>query len=828
MKQQKPPDEEELQEGDLRHHLLEELSDGPPGDLGRGPRPRREAPERRSRKVPGRLIVKYREKVLSKAVKELSLAGIMSRNGQYPRVDGAAFLTRVLSAMSETADELVGIKSATVLEALDMMIVEVFNNSKASEYISKLSASLLHSEEVEYVEPDQEVSLADFAVGQDLSGGPYPNDPKFSEQWGMYNRVSNTDSKVLMAWRHLGINGSSFPGPGGHPRSENAPKRDVIVAVIDTGVDFTHPDLAENMWVNEKELYGRPGVDDDLNGYVDDIYGYDFANNKGTPVDDEGHGTHCAGTIAARGNNNEGISGINWRGVKIMALKFLRGNGIGFLSDSVKAINYAIKMGANILSNSWGGGSFSQATYDAIKRSIDKNMLFVVAAGNDHNNNDIRPTYPSAYQLPNVLSVAAIDIYGRLGVFSNYGQRSVDMAAPGVDILSTSSNRGYKRLSGTSMACPFVSGAAALLYAFDPNLTFDQAKALLLRSVTVLPALRSSVRTSGTLNIHRAVQMMTQEAYNQGGGGGGAPRTGSSWISYSVSETIGPHASSTLRLTAFGEKPGSFTSTLVHPEAQGPSSQRKQHQPRTLLRGPRGSEDRDPHLQLRNRHSGVHGRVREHGGRRPRARKKGQVQGLPSPRNRPDGGGGPGEQRAPGELRPQLPRGLHQRALDAEVQQGSSLAPLLSARQGVREGVPQVSVRQKHRAFRGLGRHQRPRLPRAVLPGLLPSGERETRDQALLQGVRDRGQAALHKQDRAGPGGLGLGTDRLQGPGELPQAQGLSEVQDAEGRRPLQARGRPGLRPDDASGGPVSLQVLLQSGALGGAPSLQEKDRAQT
>ncbi|OII73402.1 subtilisin-like serine protease [Cryptosporidium ubiquitum] len=565
MKQQKPPADDEQYE-----HMLGEFSemenyDDEDHDEEQNQRINPEGtpkgPGSRTKGIPGRLIIKYKEKVLSKAVKELRVAGIMSKNGQYPKLDGVAFLTRVVSALSESADELVGIKSATVLEALDMMIVEVFNNSKASEYISKLSASLLHSDEVEYVEPDQEVRLADFGISSD-SGAVYPNDPKFGEQWGMYNRVANTDSKVLMAWKHLGINTSAPKGPEGYYTSENQPKREVIVAVIDTGVDFTHPDLVDNMWINEKELYGRPGVDDDMNGYVDDIYGYDFANNRGAPVDDEGHGTHCAGTIAAKGNNYEGISGINWKGVKIMALKFLRGNGIGFLSDSVKAINYAIKMGANILSNSWGGGSFSQATYDAIKRSIDKNMLFVVAAGNDRNNNDIRPTYPSAYQLPNVLSVAAIDIHGRLGVFSNYGHRSVDMAAPGVDILSTSSNKGYKRLSGTSMACPFVSGAAALLYAFDPSMTFDQAKTLILKSVTVLPTLRNSVRTSGTLNIYRAVQIMSQEAYNQENGKE-SPRMGISWITFKAPDTIGPQSSSTLKLKAYGEKPGSFTSTLV-------------------------------------------------------------------------------------------------------------------------------------------------------------------------------------------------------------------------------------------------------------------------
>ncbi|KAK6589807.1 subtilisin-like serine protease [Cryptosporidium xiaoi] len=567
MKQQKPPDD---------YSEYENESDGENNIERSGGYVKYKNSENKKHEVPGRLIVKYKEKVLSRAVKEFSLGGIMSKNGQYPKKDGISFLSKVVSALSDTTEELVGIKSATILEALDMMIVEVFNDSRASEYISKLSASFLRSEEVEYVEPDQEVRLADYVTGMGGIGGiggngEFPNDPKFGEQWGMYNKVSNTDSKVLQAWRHLGINYSGYLNGGYSSRIENTPKREVIVAVIDTGVDYTHPDLVENMWINERELYGRPGVDDDLNGYVDDIYGYDFANNKGTPIDDEGHGTHCAGTIAAKGNNNEGISGINWNGVKIMALKFLRGNGVGFLSDSVKAINYAIKMGAHILSNSWGGGSFSQATYDAIKRSIDKNMLFVVAAGNDRNNNDIRPTYPSAYQLPNVLSVAAIDIYGRLGIFSNYGHRSVDIAAPGVDILSTSSNKGYKRLSGTSMACPFVSGAVALLYAFDPNMTFDYAKSLLLKSVTILNSLRSSVKTSGTLNIHKAVQMMNQEVYNNIGNNDGGNNVNSdkdvirkeAWIVFKAPEIIGPKSSSILKLKAIGEKSGLYSSSLV-------------------------------------------------------------------------------------------------------------------------------------------------------------------------------------------------------------------------------------------------------------------------
>ncbi|EEA08366.1 S8/S53 family serine protease, putative [Cryptosporidium muris RN66] len=510
----------------------------------------------------GRLIVKYKEKVLSRAVKEFNIIGIMSKNGQYPRNEGVQFLSKVLSKISETAEELVGIKSATVLDALDMMIVEVLNTSRTPDYITKLSNSFLYSDEVEYVEVDQEVSLSDH-FSTDVKGS-LPNDPKFSEQWGMHNKLTNIDARVLLAWEHLGIN-SANGKYSTYNDIEGRSRRDVIVAVIDTGVDFSHPDLVDNMWINQKEYYGRPGVDDDMNGYVDDIYGYDFANNKGTPIDDEGHGTHCAGTIAAKGNNSEGISGINWNGVKIMALKFLRGSGIGFLSDSVKAINYAIKMGAHILSNSWGGGTFSQATYDAIRRSIDKNMLFIVAAGNDHNNNDVRPTYPAAYQLPNVISVAAIDYNGRLGIFSNYGHRSVDLAAPGVDILSTSAHKGYKKLSGTSMACPYVSGAAAMLYYFDPTITFDSVKSILLKSVTPLSSLRNSVRASGILNLYKAIKMMqNKKSYIEENprevNSGGTPEH--TWIVFKIPNTIGPKGSSSLQITGIGEKSGVYTASL--------------------------------------------------------------------------------------------------------------------------------------------------------------------------------------------------------------------------------------------------------------------------
>ncbi len=290
---------------------------------------------------------------------------------------------------------------------------------------------------------------------------------------------------------------------------------EVVVAVIDTGVDYTHPDLAANMWVNSAEIPGN-NLDDDGNGIKDDIHGARFVSSpNGNPMDDNSHGSHVAGTIGAVGNNALGVVGVNWR-VKIMALKFLSSSGSGTLSGAIQAINYVVLMkdrGVNVrvVNNSWGGGSYSQALRDAISRANDAGIVFTAAAGNESNDNDLSPSYPAGYDVPNVVSVAAIDADGNIAGFSNYGASSVDIAAPGVDILSTTPGATYATYSGTSMATPHVSGALALLFATEPSLSAGQAITRLYEAGITLGTLSGVVRTGRTLNVNRMVRNQTAD-----------------------------------------------------------------------------------------------------------------------------------------------------------------------------------------------------------------------------------------------------------------------------------------------------------------------------
>lgn len=322
-----------------------------------------------------------------------------------------------------------------------------------------------------------------------------PNDPRFGELWGLHNvgqSSGTTDADIDAPEAWAAATGGS-----------------VIVAVIDTGVDYNHPDLAANMWVNLSERDGQPGHDDDGNGYVDDIHGYDFANNDGDPLDDHNHGTHVAGTIAAVGNNGIGITGVNWN-AQIMALKFLDASGNGEVADAVAAINYAVANGAKISNNSWGGNEpFSQAMYGAIRAARDAGHIFVAGAGNGFFgfplDNDEIPFYPSSFDLNNIIAVAATDRNDQIASFSNYGATTVDLAAPGVDILSTTPNNTYSVFSGTSMATPHVAGAAALLWSLNPEWSYDQVINRLLTTVDVLPQLEGLMVTGGRLNLAAAL-----------------------------------------------------------------------------------------------------------------------------------------------------------------------------------------------------------------------------------------------------------------------------------------------------------------------------------
>jgi len=290
--------------------------------------------------------------------------------------------------------------------------------------------------------------------------------------------------------------------------------KNVVVAIIDTGVNFDLPDLEGQAWINLAEANGKPGVDDDGNGYIDDIHGYDFIHNTGRVTDDNGHGTHCAGIIGAKADD-KGVVGVSPH-VSIMALKFLDKSGRGNLAMAVKAIDYATKMGAHIMNNSWDGGPKSSSIQEAIERANEAGILFVAAAGNGDRrgqgiNNDIQPSYPASFTTPNVISVAALQNNGRLTTFSNYGN-SVHLAAPGFGILSLAMDYYFqdnglvgKRWSevyfnGTSMAAPFVTGVAALLKAQNPHISAIEMKRKILSSVTPLPSLKGKIFTGGLLN----------------------------------------------------------------------------------------------------------------------------------------------------------------------------------------------------------------------------------------------------------------------------------------------------------------------------------------
>lgn len=281
---------------------------------------------------------------------------------------------------------------------------------------------------------------------------------------------------------------------------------DVIVAVIDTGIRYTHQDLQSQMWVNPGEIPGN-GVDDDKNGFIDDVHGINAITGSGDPFDDNDHGTHVAGTIGAAANNGHPHVGVAWN-LRLMACKFLTSEGFGAVSDAITCIDYAVTMGARILNNSWGGGPFDQALLDSIRRARTRGVLFVAAAGNDGLNNDDIPTYPASYDLDNIISVAALDRNDNLADFSNFGANSVDIGAPGVEIFSTiaASDQDYDFMQGTSMATPHVTGVAALLASVFPEATYAELREAILGAAVPIPALEGKASTGGRLNAFGALK----------------------------------------------------------------------------------------------------------------------------------------------------------------------------------------------------------------------------------------------------------------------------------------------------------------------------------
>ena len=375
------------------------------------------------------------------------------------------------------------------IEAVEgLSVIEDEDNRSADEVVAQYRML----SEVEYAEPNIQIKLDHEGAGQHV----HANDELFYKQWGLFNHGqdggrSGADISAMQAW-------ATTKGSG-----------EVVVAVLDSGVDYTHPDLAKNIW-------RRPGIiiayqDEDLtpDGPIDDINGLNLLEDTGDPMDDNGHGTHCAGIIGAEGGNEIGVAGVNWT-VKIMPLKFMDAEGVATVRDAIEAINYVInrkRAGVNVrvISSSWGSMAKSRALEDVIRRAGEEGILIVAAAGNASSDNDAKPHYPASYDLNNVISVAALNRNDELTTFSNFGATSVDVAAPGQQIVSTWLEHGYQEKQGTSMATPFVSGVAALILAANPAISIDELRVRLLRSVDPLPPLRGKVATGGRINAAKAV-----------------------------------------------------------------------------------------------------------------------------------------------------------------------------------------------------------------------------------------------------------------------------------------------------------------------------------
>lgn len=374
-----------------------------------------------------------------------------------------------------------GVKVNDVLNG-DSFVLDITDNTKVDDKIKALHASNMFK----YVEPDYVAS----SLVQD--GPSSPN------LYGL--------DKISMPCVWSKVTDSST---------------NAHVCVIDTGVSFTHPDLTANMRQNPWEKKLKPGVDDDKNGYADDVYGINAITNTGNATDDNGHGTHVAGTIGAV-HNKLGVLGVAPK-AGIIPCKFLSAGGSGYYSDAIKCIQYCKSFFdkyrtsnsskyplTNVYSNSWGGYGYSQALFDAIKNLNQgaTQSLFVAAAGNAAVNADTTPMYPAAYNLPNIVSVAATDENDNLASFSNYGVNTVHLAAPGVNIVSTYLSNGYASLSGTSMATPHVSGVAMLMAYKKLDATATEIKSALLSGVDKLPQLSSKVQSGGRLNALKSLNIL--------------------------------------------------------------------------------------------------------------------------------------------------------------------------------------------------------------------------------------------------------------------------------------------------------------------------------
>jgi subtilisin family serine protease len=373
-------------------------------------------------------------------------------------------------------DEIEAVPGLTVIEDPD--------NGDAE----RIAAQYQALGEVEYAEPNYEISLEQ-AGDKNLLRVP---EPRLEAQWALRNDGRNGGKKgadigAVEAW-------AITKGSG-----------EIVIAILDSGVEYTHTDLVNNIWTRPVNI--KPYQDQDR-GTVDDVHGYNAVSNDGDPLDDNGNGTNCAGIIGGECERNIGICGVSPK-TKIMPLRFINAGGFGSVADAVEAINYAIDrkhsgVDIRVLNVSWGLTENSRALEDAVRKAYEAGILLVAAGGSSNTDIDKAPRYPAAYKIGNVISVTATDRSDALASFSDYGVKSVHLAAPGKDILTTALGNDYELRSGTAMAAAIVSGVAVLALAAHPHLSVDQLRSLLLESVDQLPELRGKISTGGRVNAAKA------------------------------------------------------------------------------------------------------------------------------------------------------------------------------------------------------------------------------------------------------------------------------------------------------------------------------------
>jgi thermitase len=398
-------------------------------------------------------------------------------------------------------------KMANVVDEMDLLAGEFM--VLAPKHLTKAAtANLKHQlaqlPEVEYVENNQVISLETTQTKSSI------NDPSFNVLWGLKNTGKNVPDTTGNPSSEVGVVGNDIDAEAAWDISKGSKK--IKIAVVDTGIDYKHPDLAKNIWVNKEEAEGQEGVDDDNNGIIDDVHGANFVNAEnptGNSMDDHDHGTHCAGTIAAV-HNTEGVAGVMSEAT-LVGVKFLSASGSGSLAGAIKGIDYATRLKVHVMSNSWGGGGFSQALLDVIEKAEKKGILFIAAAGNSAADTDKNDFYPANYKVNSLISVAATAAQDVLASFSNYGAKNVHVAAPGHRILSTTKGGKYKVFSGTSMATPHVSGVAGLILSANPKLTPAEVKSLLIKTSTEVESYNGKVVANGRVNAFAALKEATNK-----------------------------------------------------------------------------------------------------------------------------------------------------------------------------------------------------------------------------------------------------------------------------------------------------------------------------